>query len=70
MTQPSEVVYHHDDAGSGTGLIVGLLFLVVVVFLLFYYGIPAMRAGGNPQINVPSKIDVNMNQPGAPAPAK
>lgn len=52
----------HD--GGGTGLIMGVILLLVVAFLLFYYGIPALNRVGTstPQINVPEKVDVNVNQ--------
>ncbi len=45
-------------------MIVGILVLVVVVYLFFVFGLPAIQRMqlGTPQINVPSKIDVNINQ--------
>lgn len=57
-----------NDSGGGMGNIIGLIFLVVLLvagYLFFIYGIPAIKQIqlGSPQINVPSKIDVNVNQP-------
>ena len=58
-----------NDSGGGMGNIIGLVFLIVLLvagYLFFIYGIPAIRQmqlGGSPQINVPSEIDVNINQP-------
>lgn len=54
-----------NDSGGGIGMIVGLIVLLVLGYLFFIYGIPALRQIqlGSPQINVPSKIDVNINQP-------
>jgi len=46
-------------------MIVGLVVLGVLGYLLFVYGLPAIRQmqfGGTPQINIPSTIDVNVNQ--------
>ncbi len=53
------------ESGGGMGWIIGLIALLVFVYLFFMYGIPALRQMqlGSPQINIPSKIDVNINQP-------
>ncbi len=52
------------ESGGGMGLIVGLVVFVIAAYLLVVYGIPAVRQmqTGSPQINVPSKIDVNINK--------
>ncbi len=50
------------DSNSGMGMVVGLIALFVFAYLFIMYGLPAMRQMGSPQINVPSKIDVNVNQ--------
>lgn len=50
------------ESGGGIGMIVGFLVLIVVVYLFFVFGLPAIRQMGSPQINIPSKIDVNINQ--------
>lgn len=58
-------IYHvHDSTNNGSGFLIGIVLLVVVLFLLFYYGIPALRNIGSsnaPQINVPGKVDVNVH---------
>lgn len=52
------------DNGSGTGFVIGLLLLLVVAFLFFVYGLPAIRSSmAGPSLNVPGKIDVNVNTP-------
>lgn len=53
-----------NDSSSGMGMVIGLVVLVVIGFLFFVYGLPALRQMrlGNPQINVPSSIDVNVKQ--------
>lgn len=57
---------------TGAWFVIGLITLLAVLFLLFYYGLPALRSGfGTPQINVPGRVDVNVNTPqgqGNPAP--
>jgi hypothetical protein len=55
---------HHDSGNNGNGFLLGIIVLAVVIFLLFYYGIPALRSVGTsaPQVNVPGKIDVNVNK--------
>lgn len=52
------------ESDGGMGMIVGLIVLAAIVFLFFMYGLPAIRQMqvGTPQINIPSKIDVNINQ--------
>lgn len=51
------------DNGMG-GIIVGVFVLIVLGFLFFYFGLPAIRRTGSiePQINVPNQIDVNVKQ--------
>jgi len=59
-----------NESGNNIGLIVGGIALVVVIYLFFLYGLPALRnvQTGAPQINVPTQIivpdevDVNINQ--------
>ena len=47
------------------GVIIGLVVLVLLGFLFFVYGLPALRQIklGGTEINVPDKIDVTVNQP-------
>ena len=62
----TEVIHEHgeESSNSAVGLIIGLVVLMIFAFLLFYYGLPALRsASSTPQITVPDKIDVNINQP-------
>ncbi len=51
------------QSDSGLGMIIGIVFLAVVAFIFFVYGLPAIRSIRSPQVNIPSKIDVNINQP-------
>lgn len=53
-----------NNSGGPMGMIIGLIVLVVIVILFFVYGLPLlqqMQLGGT-QINVPSKIDINVKQ--------
>lgn len=50
------------ESGGNIGMIIGLIVLVVVAYLFVVYGLPTIRQMSNPQINIPSKIDVNINQ--------
>lgn len=52
------------ESGGSMGMIIGFVVLIVVGFLFFAYGLPAIQNMklGTPQINIPSKIDVNVNQ--------
>ncbi len=52
------------QSDSSMGFVLGLVLLVILAVLFFMYGLPAIRRGfGTPQVNVPGKIDVNVNQP-------
>lgn len=62
------------DTGGGLGFLIGMVVLLLVVIAFFYYGVPALRsaAGGGgggatggssgAEINVPDKVDVNVNR--------
>jgi len=54
---------------NGFGFLIGVLVLVFLGFLFFYYGIPAIRNMGpvkvqvdTPNIVVPNQVDVNVKQ--------
>lgn len=54
---------------NNSGTIIGIIALIIFGLLFFYYGIPALRSLGTPQINVPApvinmpdKVDVNVDQ--------
>jgi hypothetical protein len=51
-----------NDSNGGVGMIVGLVILVVLAYLVIVYGLPAIKQIGSPQINIPGKIDVNVQQ--------
>ncbi len=53
---------------NSTGLIFGIIIFIILGLVFFYYGLPAIRTIGTPQINIPApqinvpdKIDVNVN---------
>lgn len=54
-----------DNSGGPLGMIIGFVIILVLGYLIYVYGIPAIQQVkvGTPQINVPSQIDVNVNQP-------
>jgi hypothetical protein len=48
---------------NGMGFFLGVLLLLVVGFFLVYYGGPLIRSTySTPQVNIPGKIDVNVNK--------
>ena len=53
-----------NNSGGLVGIIIALIVLVVLLYLGFVYGLPALRQmkSGAPQINVPSQIDINVNE--------
>lgn len=52
-----------NDSGP-VGLIIVVVIFIVLGYLGFVYGLPALRQMqvGTPQINIPNKIDVNVHQ--------
>lgn len=63
---PTHVVHEgNSSSGNGFGFLMGTILLVVVLYLLFMYGLPMIRSAAAPvtQVQVPDKIDVNVNTP-------
>lgn len=54
----------NNESGNGMGMIVGIIFILIIVFLFFIYGLPMIRQSSTPQVNVPEKIDVNVQGTG------
>lgn len=54
-----------ESPGSGMNSLLGIVLLVIVILVLFYWGLPILRrtATPSPSVNVPDKIDVNINNP-------
>jgi len=57
-----------NDSG-GSGLLIGVIVLIVFGIVFLYFGLPAIRNRGSTQLNVPAtqvvipgKIDVNVKQ--------
>lgn len=58
------------DDGGGSGILIGTIVFVAFLVIFIYYGLPAIKSMGAPNINVPapvinmpSKIDVSVQQP-------
>ncbi len=61
----TEVIHEHSNTngGNGTGIILGVLLTAVFLFILFYlFGAGNFLRAGNPSVQVPDQIDVNLNQ--------
>lgn len=59
------VVHEHQDGVSesnSSGFLFSIILLAIVLFLLFFYGLPLLRNSATPQVNVPGRVDVNLNQ--------
>ena len=52
------------DSGS-TGVLMGILLIVAMVLLFYFFGLPLIRGGynGGAQLNVPSHMNVNVQTP-------
>jgi len=52
-----------NNSSGPMGMIIALVVLIVLGYLAYMYGFPAIRQmQGGTQINVPSKIDINVKQ--------
>lgn len=52
-----------NNSGGPIAIVIALIVLLVLVYLGFVYGLPALRQmKSGTQINVPNKIDVNVNK--------
>jgi hypothetical protein len=58
-----------DREDRGMGFVVGLILAILLLVLLFAYGLPALRgtrtgndAAPSANINVPEQVDVNVNR--------
>ena len=53
-----------EKSGSPMGWIIGLVILVVLGYLGYVYGLPALKnlQTGGVQINIPENVNVNVNQ--------
>lgn len=56
------------ERDSGSGFLLGAILLIVFLALFFFYGLPFIGnmfqgATSSPQVNVPDKIDVNVQNP-------
>ncbi len=57
------------DNSGGMGFLMGMILFIAFIFFIFYFGLPMIQntfngggAGTGTQINVPEKVDVNVNQ--------
>lgn len=60
------------DQSSGIGFFAGVVLLILFVVVLLYYGLPALRRSmsfGGTQINVPDRVQVDVNQNSGSAPS-
>ncbi len=53
---------HDSPRDSGMGFFLGVMVLIFFMFFLFYYLLPAFRNLGIPQIKIPDKVQINIQQ--------
>lgn len=54
------------DSGNGTGFLLGVILLLAFIVLFLIYGLPLLTqsfSAAGPQVNVPDKINVNVQTP-------
>ena len=51
-----------NQGSNGSNFLLAAIVILFIIFLFFYFGLPYLRMYmGTPQINVPGKINVNVN---------
>ena len=55
------IVNNPPARSNNNGALIAIIMLLILAVLFFYYGLPAIRSYSAPQVNVPGKIDVNVN---------
>ncbi|MFA5135985.1 MAG: hypothetical protein WC489_01165 [Patescibacteria group bacterium] len=62
----TQVEHIHESSGSNNPfwLFLTVILLIVLIFFFVYYGLPLIRSQntGAPQIQVPDRLDVNIQQ--------
>lgn len=53
---------NEDSSSSYVGPIILVLSLLLIVFLIFNYGLPYINRATAPQVQIPDNVDVNINQ--------
>jgi len=58
-------IINNPDTGthsSGSGMVFGILIAIIILAVFFIYALPSIRnAGSGTNINVPDRVDVNVN---------
>ena len=54
-----------NENGGNMAMIIGVIVLLVMAYVFFVYGLPAISRMqvSAPQVTIPAKIDVTVNQP-------
>lgn len=61
---PTVIEHSHSQNDSGLGNLLAVVLILALAVLFFIYGLPYVsNAFRTPQVNVPSQIDVNVQQP-------
>jgi hypothetical protein len=63
----------NQPSDSGMGFLIGIILLLIVGILLIYFGVPALRQqqpAAPTEIQVPDRIDVDINNGGAIQPGE
>jgi hypothetical protein len=49
------------ESGSGFGVVVSVVVILIVAILFFMYALPALRDRGGTQVNVPDRIQIDVD---------
>lgn len=62
-----EIHHDHHESRGGSGFLLGIILIVLFAVLFLVYGLPyiqnSMRGGGT-NINIPERVNVDVNQGG------
>lgn len=65
INNPGNAEPSANSNASGMGFFMGMIVLLVIVLLVFYFGLPMVRSAANsgPSVQVPDQVDVNVKTP-------
>lgn len=67
VNTPAAAEHTQSSSSSMMNLFIGVVIILLIAGFLMYFGLPMMRSVGSaaqaPQVNVPDKINVDVNTP-------
>lgn len=67
MAYAEPVIEHHhiDETNNSSGapmVLIGIILFAVLAFLFVVFALPYIQNMGNPSVNIPDQVDLNINR--------